>query len=205
MGTGGVQPAAPLSAARVQAEGLTPYRRHFQQRGYISFIRKKTNPDWQCHSVSQEKRETISKCPRWAPLVHLWMRLAWGGRCEFTWKVRGDPHDSTIKTSFLQLNYACLAASQAIRAWGDKECTLFCRWEHKAQGFQRTQPGVRTEPQPEPVTPNPSPGCFLAYSIPHNHHNNWTHVYSCVADAWKQWFSNWMHIINAWWALKEYQ
>lgn len=54
-------------------------------------FRKKTIPDWQCHSVFQEKKETISKCPQWAPLVHLWMRLAWGGRCEFTWKVKGDP------------------------------------------------------------------------------------------------------------------
>lgn len=83
--------------------------------------------------------------------------------------------------------------------------SLFCRWEHKAQGFQRTRPAVRTELQLEPVTPNPSPGCFLAYSIPYNHRNNWTHISSCVADAWKQWFSNWMHVINAWWALKEHQ
>lgn len=40
----------------------------------ISFTRKKTNPDWQCHGISQ-KRKTILKCPWWAPLIHICVGL----------------------------------------------------------------------------------------------------------------------------------
>lgn len=111
VGTGGAHLEAWLSAARLQVEALPPSTRCFQWRGHVSFIRKKTNPNGQCHGVSQEKRKTVFRCPRWAPLMHLCVGLAWGReKCIYV-ETKRRPPQSHHQTCFPKLNDACLAAS----------------------------------------------------------------------------------------------
>lgn len=53
-------------------------------------------------------------------------------------------------------------------------------WQMRTQSLGRPKTSTSSQGR---ATANPSPVCFSAYSIPHSHLNNWTHIYSCVAEA----------------------